>query len=306
MTAPHMRWARSGDGLRFLRAAVFAAVCVVLGAGGHVLASCATVPLWTLAAGFLGALAIAVPLAGRTRSPAGIAALLAVGQTALHTLFGLGQQAATSGTAAMNSMTSMTSSITSSITSSMARSAASVSDAELVSRAARILCGTTAAAITPEHARRVLGDARLYDRATGAFTGTGGATAAPHHAADALPAASTGPLTALLPSLPMLLCHVLAAIAAGWLLRRGDLALLRLIELSAHAVAEGAAVRSLRGALALARALYAGLPAAPEPGPGLGQTAWPGPPRPRTTTLRHAVIRRGPPAAGALALALAA
>ena len=36
----------------------------------------------------------------------------------------------------------------------------------------------------------------------------------------------------------MLLGHLLAATAAGWLLRRGDLALLRLAELSAHGVAE--------------------------------------------------------------------
>lgn len=307
MTALHQRWARSGDGLRILRAAVFAAVCVVLGAGGHTFASCATVPLWTLAAGFLGTFAVALPLAGRTRSPAGIAALLALGQTALHTLFGLGQQAAASGMTAMSSMTSMARSTAS---AASAASTGGASDAELVSRAARILCGTTAAAITPAHARRVLADARLYDRATGAFTGSGPGTgpgaAAPHHAADALPAvpaSGTGSLTALLPSLPMLLCHVLAAIAAGWLLRRGDLALLRLIELSAHSLSEGAAVRSLRGALALARALYAGLPAAPEPGPRGPRTAWSRPPEPRTTALRHAVIRRGPPACGALALA---
>lgn len=296
MTAPHQRWARSGDGLRFLRAAVFAAVCVVLGAGGHTFASCAAVPLWTLGAGFLVALAVALPLAGRTRSPAGIAALLAVGQTALHTLFGLGQQVAAPGTTAMNPMASM---------ASVARSTAAaggVSDAELVSRAARLLCGTTAAAISPAHARRILSDARLYDRAIGPGTGTG--AAGPHHAADALPAVpAPGSLTDLLPSLPMLLCHVLAAIAAGWLLRRGDLALLRLLELSAHSVAEAAAVRSLRGAPALARALDAGLPAAPEAVPHGPGTAWPGPPEPRTTALRHAVIRRGPPTAAALALA---
>ncbi|MYY86544.1 hypothetical protein GT044_35755, partial [Streptomyces sp. SID335] len=50
----------------------------------------------------------------------------------------------------------------------------------------------------------------------------------------------------LVPSLPMLLAHVLAALAAGWLLRRGDLALLRLVRLAdgAHGVAEGALVRS--------------------------------------------------------------
>ena len=91
MSAPHPRTTRSGRGLRILRAAVFAAVCVVLAGAGHTLASRTAVPLWTLGAGFLGALALAAPLTGRTRSLPGTAVLLACGQTALHTLFGLGQ-----------------------------------------------------------------------------------------------------------------------------------------------------------------------------------------------------------------------
>jgi hypothetical protein len=269
MSAPHQR---AGDALRVSRAAVFAAVCVVLAAGGHALASCATVPLWTLGAGFLGVLAVAVPLAGRTRSLAGIAALLAVGQTLLHTLFGLGQH----GTAAAQS--------------------ASATDASLVEQAARLLCGTTTAAISPAQAVRILTEARLYK---GTHT---------HGSMDAMSTGATGTTGAtdsasLLPSLPMLLGHVLAALVAGWLLRHGDLALLRLAELSAHGVAEGALVRSLRGALALVRALRAGLPGAPEAGPRLPRTELSAPPEPRTTALRHAVIRRGPPTAGELALA---
>ncbi|WP_405871194.1 MULTISPECIES: hypothetical protein [unclassified Streptomyces] len=284
MTAPHQRTARSGSDLRILRAAVFAAVCVVLAAAGHTLASCATVPLWTLGAGFLGTLLVAAPLAGRARSLPGIAALLAAGQTVLHTLFGLGQHTAASGGMSMSSMSSMAS------TSAM-------SDASLVERAARLVCGTTAAAISPAQARRILADARLSPD-------TAMDMSSMHHPADAL--STTGISASLLPSLPMLLGHVLAAVAAGWLLRRGDLALLRLAELStlsAHSVAEGALVRSLRGALALVRALRAGLPAAPEADPRPPRTALLTPPKPRTTTLQHTVIRRGPPAA---ALVLAA
>ncbi|NEA95600.1 hypothetical protein G3I22_25455, partial [Actinospica acidiphila] len=70
-------------------------------------------------------------------------------------------------------------------------------------------------------------------------------------------------------------------------------------------VAEGALVRSLRGALALVRALRAGLPGAPEAGPVTPRTALLEPLPPRSTGLHHTVIRRGPPAA-ASALALAA
>ncbi|MER6423361.1 hypothetical protein [Streptomyces sp. NPDC001137] len=277
MTAPHQRTVRSGNDLRILRAAVFAAVCVVLAAGGHTLASCATVPLWTLGAGFLGAVLVAAPLAGRMRSLTGITALLAVGQTVLHTLFGLGQQTVSSGAMSMSSMTP-------------------TSDASLVERAARLVCGTTAAAISPAHARRLLADARISPDTAMSMD-----MSSMHHRADALSAA--GSPASLLPSLPMLLGHILAAIAAGWLLRRGDLALLRLMELSAHSMAEGAFVRSLRVALALVRALRAGLPAAPEADPRPPRTALLALPKPRTTALQHTVIRRGPPAA---ALALAA
>jgi hypothetical protein len=255
---------------------VFAAVCVVLAAAGHSIASCATVPLWTLGAGFAGAVLVVAPLAGRERSLPGIATLLAVGQTVLHMLFGLGQH----GTTAMSS----------SMSSSMA-SAQSASDATLVQQAARLLCGTTAAAISPAQAQKILTDARLYP-------GTG--TTAVHHTADTM----TG--TSVWPSQTMVLGHVLAAVVAGWLLRRGDLALLRLAELStcsAHAVAEGALVRSLRGALALVRALRAGLPGAPEAGPRAPLAEALAPPRPRTAALQHTVIRRGPPAAAGLVLA---
>lgn len=295
MTAPHPRAARTGSGLRLLRAAVFAALCVVLAAAGHTLASCATVPLWTLGAGFLGTLALVAPLTGRARSLPGIVALLAVVQTVLHTLFGLGQHAGSAmsgGSMSPSSMASM-----SSMSSLSSLSSLSTSDASLVERAARLVCGAGAAQISPAHAYKILTDAHLS--ATAPATGTSEAA----HAAD-----TTGAFGSLLPTVPMLLGHVLAAVVAGWLLRRGDLALLRLIQLSAdsaHEVAEGALIRCLRGALALARALCAGLVAVPE-APARGRrSAWDIPPVPRTVALQHSVIRRGPPVAAAV-LVLAA
>ncbi|POX51152.1 hypothetical protein C3489_20690 [Streptomyces sp. Ru71] len=266
MTAPHPRTARAGCDVRLLRAAVFAAVCVVLAAGGHALASCATVPLWTLGAGFLGVFLVAAALAGRERALPGIVALLGAGQTVLHTLFGLGQH--TAGTSS------------------------ATSDASLVAQAARLVCGAGAAPLSPVQAQRILATARVQ-----------GAPA--HHPADALSGAAGSP-AALLPSLPMLLGHLLAALVAGWLLRRGDTALLRVMELaalSAHEVVEGALIRSLRAALALVRALLAGLPTVSATGPRPPRTALLAPPAPHTTALQHTVIRRGPPAAGALVLA---
>ncbi|KUN83830.1 hypothetical protein AQJ66_16810 [Streptomyces bungoensis] len=272
MTAPHARTARPGAGLRILRAAVFAAVCVVLAAAGHTLASCARVPLWTLGAGFLGSLLLVAPLAGRTRSLPGIAALLAVGQTVLHTLFGLSRHGTAAAMGAMPAKPVGT----------------SLSDGALVERATRLLCGSSPSALTPGHAYRLLLDAHLID-----------ASGRPEGAVPAMPpmAGAAGSTASLLPSLPMLLGHVLAAVATGWLLRRGDLAVLRLIELSAHGVAEGALVRSLRAALALAHALYAGLLPAAGPLPRDCRTARDEAPAPHTTALQHTVIRRGPPAA---------
>lgn len=281
MTAPHPRTARPGAGLRILRAAVFAAVCVVLAAAGHTMASCASVPLWTLGAGFAGSVLLVAPLAGRARSLPGIAVLLALGQLVLHTLFGLGQHAAA------GAMTTRPPD-------------ASLNDTALVERAARLVCGSGPSVLTPGHAYRLLLDAHLIapsGRAVGAMpamshmdgaTGMDGA------------AGAAGSWTALLPSLPMLLGHVLAAVVAGWLLRRGDLALLRLIELSAHGVAEAALVRSLRGALALVRALCAGPLPTTGPGPRVPRTARDEAPAPHTTALQHTVIRRGPPAAAFL------
>ena len=283
MTAPHPHTARSGGELRVLRAAVFAAVCVVLAAAGHAIASCATVPLWTVGAGFLATFLVVAPLAGRARSLPGSVVPLAVGQTVLHTLFGLGQTATTTSADSL-----------------------SASDATLVARAAHLLCGTTAAAISPAQAHQILTNARLLPTSgsagsTGSMSGMG-SMASMHHPADAMSTSAASSMS-LFPSLSMLLGHVLAAVAAGWLLRRGDQALLRLMELSAHGVAEGALVRSLRGALALVRALRAGLPGAPEAGPRPLRSALFAPPAPHTTALQHSVIRRGPPAAAAHTLA---
>ncbi|MZD09568.1 hypothetical protein GTW43_31485 [Streptomyces sp. SID5785] len=261
MSAPHPREARSAAELRLLRAAVFAAVCVVLSAAGHVLGSTASVPLWTLSLGFLAVFCAAVPLAGRERSLPGIATLLGVGQITLHTLFGAGQH----GSMAMGS-----------------------AEPSVVERAARLMCGAGASALSPVQARRILDDAGVP------------AGEAQHHMGQA------AGVMALVPSLPMLLGHVLAAAGAGWLLRRGDLALsgaLRLSRASAQCVTEGALVRSLRGALALVRALRAGLPETPR---GLGAVrrgAFLAPPRLRTVALQHSVSRRGPPAGEAFLLA---
>ncbi|MGW3110841.1 hypothetical protein [Streptomyces sp. NPDC001091] len=290
MSAPHPRTARPGPRVRLLRAAVFAAVCVVLAAAGHTVASCANVPLWTLGAGFLGSLLVMAPLAGRARSVPAIATLLALGQLALHTLFGLGQHTAATGGTPMGAMGSTGSAGAMGAMGAMGSMGTAHSGAasdEMVQRAAQLLCGSGPATLTPGHAYRLLLDARLID-ASGRFTDQAPAGG---HAYDMAGSPATG-----LPSVPMLLGHLLAALAVSWLLRRGDLAVLRLIELSTHGVAEGALVRSLRAALALTRALYAGLLPTTGPVPRVRRTGRDEAPAPRGAALQHSVIRRGPPA----------
>ncbi|MFE4592381.1 hypothetical protein [Streptomyces laurentii] len=279
---------------RMLRAAVFTAVCVVLGALGHALAACAGIAAWSLIAGLLGVFGVTVLFTGRERSLPSVVGALTVGQFALHALFGLGQRPLGQGTG----------------------TGTGANDA-LVRLAATLVCGRGAVQLSPAEAARIVGDAGIGPLGSGAAaatTGTGamtgGATAGGvnPHLAHAMGAAD--PAAGLLPSLPMLLGHLLAALATGWLLRRGDLALGRLVRLSAEGaagVAGCALVRSLRVALSFVRALLAGLPAAPATGPrGPARTAFDTSPPPVVVALADTVIRRGPPAAARCALALAA
>ncbi|WP_028814711.1 hypothetical protein [Streptomyces flavidovirens] len=263
--------ARAGAPLRLLRTAVFTAVCVVLSATGHVMASCATVPWWTLALGAAAVFGLIAPLAGRARSMPAIAAALTCGQLALHALFGLGQHSPALESAA--------------------------TDTSLRAFAAKLVCGAGALPLSTTEARRIITEAGI-DPASVHAARQHLAHAASHHTGAAEPAAG------LLPTLPMLLGHLLAAVATAWFLRRGETALSRLVLLSAHGVAEGALVRSLRAALALVRSLNAGpLPAAPARRPRTGHTPFVTSLRPAGEALQHTVIRRGPPTA---ALVLAA
>ncbi|MGW3390178.1 hypothetical protein [Streptomyces cinereoruber] len=247
---------------RLLRAAVFTAVCVVLSALGHALAACAGVAPWSLVSGFLGVFGCAVLFGGRERSLGSVVGALAAGQLGLHVLFGLGQHRLALGAQA---------------------------DDALVRAAARLVCGAGATSLTPTDATRILTDAGLDPAAAHAHAGHGAA------AAQAVPA------DGLLPGLPMLLGHLLAALATGWLLRRGDRALGRLVELSEQGAAEFAEhtrVRSLRAALRLVRMLLAGLPSAARTAPRRTlRTAFDSSPPPVAEALRDTVIRRGPPAA---------
>ncbi|MER8000102.1 MULTISPECIES: hypothetical protein [unclassified Streptomyces] len=274
---------RAGAAPRLLRAAVFTAVCVVLSALGHVVAACAPVSGWSLVLGFLGTFVLVAPLAGRPRSTATVVAALTAGQLALHTVFGLGQRHLT-----------------------IPRG----SDDALIRTAAKLLCGGGSTSLSPADAARIVADAGISPATVRAGAAAGGGADQAHQAHQHLLSASSasGALApdGLLPSLPMVLAHLLAALATGWLLRRGDLALLRLAQLSVPGIGEvtdGAPLRALRAALSLVRALGAGLPGVPAPGARAAYTPCTTPPTPSGEALQHTVIRRGPPGAHTLSLA---
>ncbi|MFF9053453.1 hypothetical protein ACF09Z_20180 [Streptomyces erythrochromogenes] len=88
--------------LRATRAAIFAAMCVVLGAAGHSYMSGMDVPLPGLLGAFAVTAVLAWLLAGRRRGPGGITAAVLAVQGVLHLVFS-GSQAAgsASGPAAM-------------------------------------------------------------------------------------------------------------------------------------------------------------------------------------------------------------
>ncbi|NUT27251.1 MAG: hypothetical protein HOV84_15255 [Streptomyces sp.] len=92
----------AGWGVRTIRAAVFASVCVLLAALGHVLMSGDTVPWWTLAAGALATGGAGWCLAGRERGLPLVVSVVVVAQGGLHTFFEFAQSgaAAAAGTGA--------------------------------------------------------------------------------------------------------------------------------------------------------------------------------------------------------------
>ncbi|MFD3416925.1 hypothetical protein [Streptomyces decoyicus] len=278
MTPPPASTVRAAADLRLLRAAVFTAVCVALSAGGHIAASCTTVPVWTLGVAAAAVFAAAAPMAGRERSLPEITTGLAVGQLALHALFTWGQlpMSATARGGAHGT-----------------GGTGGLSDRAAIALARHVTCGLGSGPADGAQARRILG-------AGGFGTASGAGMSAPAGTGTAGGTATADPATAhaLLPSLPMVLGHLLAALAVGWLLRRGEAALWRLVRLSAPAAYEMAVqalVGAVRGALALIRALLTGLEAAHEDALRAPVSYGDDKPGPKDLALHHSVVRRGPP-----------
>jgi hypothetical protein len=256
MTVP----VRAGAGMRLLRAAVFAAVCVALSAAGHAMASGCGIPLWAFLAGWAAVTAVAALLAGRERRLPGICAAMLGGQLGLHLLFSLGQWC---------------------MPSSPATVAGADRSAQLMALAGRLLCGDQLMVMSPDSAEHVIRQAGI-DPAT---------------AASATPPVGHMVSGQMGYTVPMLCGHLVAALVTGWLLRRGEAELWRLVRLSAQGAAALAGAPAWRFALAAVRvlALVAGV-LAERLGTARFRRASHRRGRPKPVALRHSVIRRGPPA----------
>jgi len=78
---------RASSAVRSLRAAVFAALCVLLAAGGHALATGMAPPVWAQGAGFVPVFAACWLLGGRERSLGAIGGATLLSQGGLHLAF---------------------------------------------------------------------------------------------------------------------------------------------------------------------------------------------------------------------------
>ncbi|MET7639178.1 hypothetical protein [Streptomyces sp. NPDC005438] len=246
----------AGGSFRLLRAALFAAACVALSAGAHLFAG-GDLGVWPLLWGTLLVLAVAVPLAGRERGGRGICAALGASQLGLHLLFSLCSGGAHTGTHPVDE------------------------GERLRQLAATLLCDEhRAGPLTEARARQVVADAGLSPDVAGHaghLQGTGGSPV-------------DGVLHGALEQLadwPMLLAHLLAALAVGWLVRRGEVALWRLVRAAGTGLGAvtswWVAVVWARGPLTRPRPMW--VVAAPERAEAKRQVP----------LLRHVVSRRGPP-----------
>ncbi|MFB7592490.1 hypothetical protein [Streptomyces sp. NPDC056169] len=175
---------------RGARAAIFAAVCVLLAAIGHIVMSGQGVPGWTLALAFTGITAVSFLLAGRERGLFAVTAATVAVQSVLHTVFSWSQPAAA------------------------ARPSTEHADAAM-SHAGMAQAGMTQAGMS--HA----------DMAHAAMSHAAMSHAGMDHGVTELPAVHD--MTDMPSSLGMLSAHLLAALLSGLWMAYGERAVFRLL-----------------------------------------------------------------------------
>ncbi|MFD3804713.1 hypothetical protein ACFWSF_16835 [Streptomyces sp. NPDC058611] len=251
--------------MRATRAALFAAVCVALGAAGHAHMSGTDVPI----AGLLGAFGVTAGLAwlgaGRRRGPVGITAALLAVQGVLHLVFSGSQTAQAPPAAAPGHGHDH---------------AAAAAPTAAVTADATGAAGTSGMPGTPGAAGAGAMDG-MADTAGVADLGSTAGAGAMDGVAGMVAMAGHG-------GFGMLAAHVLAGLFCALWLARGEAAVFRLARVLGSAALHAA--RPLARAVALVRARVVPVPAPPAPRPAHVR-----PRRLRGAVHAHAVVRRGPP-----------
>ncbi|MFF4948295.1 hypothetical protein [Streptomyces chattanoogensis] len=245
--------------LRYVRAAVFAAVCVALSAFGHAMMSGPALPGWTLAAAAVAVFVCAGPAAGRERSLPVIAGGMLACQGGLHLLFSWAQGLCV---------------------------APAQSAGKAGAWADLLLCGHSGSVGSMPR----LGSSmhQMVRRAGMDWNSPpahqhGGHMGLSGHSADAMPAMPAAHHMGF----GMLAAHLLAGLLCAWWLHRGERAVFALL-----AALAATADRSLHRLL---RLFVAG---AVVPVPAVGPRLFRRPVtsgQPHLAVVRHTVVRRGPP-----------
>jgi len=276
-----------GSDLRLLRAAAFAAVCLVLSAVGHVMMSGGGIPAWALLVAFVGVFSVAMGVTGSECSFPGIAGAVLASELALHFFFAAAQgtvQAAPAATGAAALWAAA-------LLCVPGQHGASLPPGMSVEALLRSVGLDPALAAHAPAGSAPMSMAMSSAMSTGMSTGSHGMAQMPGMSAS-MPMGSAGPgmdMGVLGHGLwAMLAAHVIAGLLSAWWLRRGEAATFSLLR-TMGTVAVGCLLRLTLLVLGFVRGGWT----PPAPGRRLDDT-WQLP-RTGRRALLHVVIRRGPP-----------
>ncbi|WP_269856867.1 PE-PGRS family protein [Streptomyces sp. RPT161] len=255
----------TGPVARAVRAAMFAAVCVVTTALGHALMSSDTVPWWALLAAFCGTSAAAWCLAARECGALVVTGATVVAQLGLHSLFSLAQASTDTGGSVERQWAARL------LCDATGTSRAQLSQTAAVELLRRAGLSSAVAHQPPPAAMRSMPGMDMSGMDMGHMRAASGAM-------GQMPMAHSGH-----GALAMFLAHLLAAVVCGLWLWRGETAAFR--------IGRGlAAVLFTPLLLVLTTLGWNG-----GPRPARGATAMAPERCPSGVLLRYAVSRRGPP-----------
>ncbi|WBO62865.1 hypothetical protein [Streptomyces camelliae] len=247
---------------RTVRAAVFAACCVLLTALGHVMMSGTAVPWWAMTAGVVATGGMAWRLAGRERGPLLVVSVAVATQAVLHSSFSLAQ--------------------------AVAHPAPSGGRSLAQQWLTYLLCGSPSGAGSMGEMNSMGHDmAAMHSMPSMGSMHSMGSMGSMDHMASAAPVGAVAHDMAAMSSTGMLLAHLLAALLCALWLAYGERAAFRIL-------------RAVAGWLFAPLCLLLRLPVPPHR-PRVRARRAESDRAPRRLLLTHAITSRGPPAGTAVA-----